>query len=153
MSQTIGRIEEISFYSASLQEDVTLLVYLPVNYTPLHKHTVVIAQDGRDYFQLGKAHRVIERLRETEEIDRTIIVGIPYKNVHDRKEKYFPNEVKNAAYIRFLAHELAPYIDENSYNYLKYAVVINWHNLQNNLIKNRKMSINVILYNRGGRVE
>ncbi|MEC2642892.1 esterase family protein, partial [Bacillus thuringiensis] len=46
MSQTIGRIEEISFYSASLQEDVTLLVYLPVNYTPLHKHTVVIAQDG-----------------------------------------------------------------------------------------------------------
>ena len=37
-------------------------------------------------FQLGKAHRVIERLRETEEIDRTIIVGIPYKNVHDRKE-------------------------------------------------------------------
>lgn len=54
-------------------------VYLPVNYTPLHKHTVVIAQDGRDYFQLGKAHRVIERLRETEEIDRTIIVGIPYK--------------------------------------------------------------------------
>lgn len=113
MSQTIGRIEEISFYSASLQEDVTLLVYLPVNYTPLHKHTVVIAQDGRDYFQLGKAHRVIERLRETEGIDRTIIVGIPYKNVQDRKEKYFPSEVKNAAYIRFLAHELAPYIDEN----------------------------------------
>ncbi len=34
MNQTIGRIEEISFYSASLQEDVTLLVYLPVNYTP-----------------------------------------------------------------------------------------------------------------------
>ncbi len=57
MNQTIGRIEEISFYSASLQEDVTLLVYSPVNYTPLHKHTVVIAQDGRDYFQLGKAHR------------------------------------------------------------------------------------------------
>lgn len=27
------------------------------------------------------------------------------------------------------------------------------HNLQNNLIKNRKKSINVILYNRGGRVE
>ncbi len=101
MSQTIGRIEEISFYSASLQDDVTLLVYLPVNYTPLHKHTVVIAQDGRDYFQLGKAHRVIERLRETEEIDRTIIVGIPYKNVHDRKEKYFPNEVKKCCIYSF----------------------------------------------------
>ncbi|MEN1935687.1 alpha/beta hydrolase-fold protein [Paenibacillus sp. 102] len=113
MNQAIGRIEELSFYSTSLQEEITLLVYLPVNYTPLHKHTVVIAQDGRDYFQLGKAHRVIERLRENEEIDRTIIVGIPYKNVHDRKEKYFPNEVKNSAYIRFLAHELVPYIDEN----------------------------------------
>ncbi len=113
MTQAIGRIEELSFYSTSLQEEMTLLIYLPANYTPLHKHTVVIAQDGRDYFQLGKAHRVIERLRENEEIDRTIIVGVPYKNVHDRKEKYFPNDVKNAAYIRFLAHELVPYIDEN----------------------------------------
>ncbi|CAI8716636.1 alpha/beta hydrolase [Bacillus pseudomycoides] len=113
MNQATGRIEELSFYSTSLQEEITLLVYLPANYTPLHKHTVVIAQDGRDYFQLGKAHRVIERLRENEEIDRTIIVGIPYKNVHDRKEKYFPNDVKNSAYIRFLAHELVPYIDEN----------------------------------------
>ncbi|MDR4241349.1 alpha/beta hydrolase-fold protein, partial [Bacillus mycoides] len=99
---TIGRIEEISFFSTSLQEELTLLVYLPVNYTPLHKHTVVIAQDGRDYFQLGRAHRVMERLRETEEIDRTIIVGIPYKTVHERKEKYLPNDVKNAADIRFL---------------------------------------------------
>lgn len=113
MNQAIGRIEEISFFSTALQEEMTLLVYLPTNYTPLHKHTVVIAQDGKDYFQLGKAHRAIERLRENEEIDRTIIVGIPYKNVHDRKEKYFPNEVNNNAYIRFLAHELAPYIDAN----------------------------------------
>ncbi|MDM5153871.1 alpha/beta hydrolase-fold protein [Bacillus sp. DX1.1] len=112
MNQAMGKIEELSFYSTSLQEEVTLLVYLPANFTPLHKHTIVIAQDGRDYFQLGKAHRVIEQLRENEEIDRTIIVGIPYKNVHDRKEKYFPKDVKNAAYIRFLAHELVPYIDE-----------------------------------------
>ena len=28
-------------------------------------------------------------------------------------KKIFPKRSKNAAYIRFLAHELAPYIDEN----------------------------------------
>ncbi|MGG2066640.1 MULTISPECIES: alpha/beta hydrolase [unclassified Bacillus (in: firmicutes)] len=112
MTQTIGKIEELTFYSKSLQEEISLLVYLPANFTPLHKHTIVIAQDGRDYFQLGKAHRVIESLRETEEIDRTIIVGIPYKDVHDRKEKYHPNGSQNDMYIRFLAHELAPYLDE-----------------------------------------
>lgn len=112
MTQTIGKIEELTFYSKSLQEELTLLVYLPANFTPLHKHTIVIAQDGRDYFQLGKAHRVIESLRETEEIDRTIIVGIPYKDVNNRKEKYHPNGSQNDMYIRFLAHELVPYLDE-----------------------------------------
>ena len=78
MSQTIGELKKFHFIAHHFKK-MLHFVYLPVNYTPLHKHTVVIAQDGRDYFQLGKAHRVIERLRETEEIDRTIIVGIPYK--------------------------------------------------------------------------
>lgn len=112
MKQTMGKLEEISFYSQALQEDVQLLVYLPANFTPLHKHTIVIAQDGKDYMQFGKAHRVIEQLREKEEIDRTIIVGIPYKNPVDRKEKYHPSGSQNAAYIRFLSHELVSYLDE-----------------------------------------
>ncbi len=112
MIQTLGSIQEISFYSASLQEEVTLLVYLPTTYTPLLKHTLVIAQDGKDYFQFGRAGKVIESLQKEGKIERTIIVGIPYKNVEDRKEKYHPNGSQNQAYIRFLAHELAPYLDE-----------------------------------------
>ncbi|MBO9128619.1 esterase family protein [Bacillus sp. 165] len=117
MTQTLGLIQELSLYSTSLQEEITLLVYLPTSYTPLLKHTLVIAQDGKDYFQFGKAGKVIEQLQKEGTIERTIIVGIPYKNVEDRKEKYHPNGSQNEAYIRFLAHELVPYLDEHFSTY------------------------------------
>ncbi|UOY94592.1 esterase family protein [Ectobacillus sp. JY-23] len=111
MTMTKGTLQEITFFSEALQEDMTLLIYLPSGYTPLLKHTVVIAQDGSDYIKFGRAPRVLEALLEEGEIDRTIFVGIPYKDVHDRKEKYHPSGAQNAAYIRFLAHELVPFLD------------------------------------------
>ena len=46
------------------------------------------------------------------EIEDLIIVGIPYRDVHDRRKKYHPDGEQHAAYIRFLAHELVPYLDE-----------------------------------------
>jgi enterochelin esterase-like enzyme len=112
MNMTRGNTQELTFYSESLQEDISLLVYLPSTFTPLLKHTLVIAQDGKDYLQLGRAKRVLEELQTEGKIDRTIFVGIPYKDVNDRKEKYHPNGSQNAAYVRFLAHELVPYLDE-----------------------------------------
>ncbi|GAA3329468.1 hypothetical protein GCM10020331_077650 [Ectobacillus funiculus] len=48
---------------------------------------LVIAQDGKDYFRFGKAASLLDRLDEEEAIDRTIFVGIPYKDVTDRREK------------------------------------------------------------------
>ena len=42
-----------------------------------------------------------------------MIVGVPYKNVKDRREKYHPDGQKHQAYIRFFAQELVPYIDAN----------------------------------------
>lgn len=107
-----GNLQELTFYSQALQEDISLLVYLPSGFTPLLKHTLVMAQDGSDYLRFGRAARVLEKLQEEGTIDRTIFVGIPYKDVFDRKEKYHPNGSQNAAYVRFLAHELVPYLDE-----------------------------------------
>jgi enterochelin esterase-like enzyme len=113
MEQQQGTIEEISFSSNSLGENLTLLIYKPVNFSPLYKYHLVIAQDGDDYFNLGRIARITEELLEEKQIPNTIIVGIPYKDVKDRREKYHPDGEQHLTYIRFLAHELVPYLDQH----------------------------------------
>ncbi|WP_306009282.1 esterase family protein [Bacillus sp. MMSF_3328] len=106
-----GTIKEISFQSRELGEELDILIYLPPSYSPLYKYSLLIAQDGKDYFQMGRAGRAADELLHKREIENVIIVGIPYKNVHDRRSKYHPEGDKHRAYIRFLAHELVPYLD------------------------------------------
>lgn len=105
-------INDIKFDSKELGETLNILVYLPANFSPLYKYNLMIAQDGKDYFQLGRIARVADELLENNEIENVIIVGIPYQNVQDRRRKYHPDGEQNDAYIRFLAHELIPYLDE-----------------------------------------
>ncbi|WP_226670711.1 alpha/beta hydrolase [Metabacillus litoralis] len=112
MSKQTGIVKEHTFYSNSLQEELTLLVYLPENYSPLYKYSLLIAQDGQDYFRLGRVGRQVEALMKDEEIEDVIVIGIPYNDVNDRREKYHPNGSKFDNYVRFLAHELVPYLDK-----------------------------------------
>lgn len=107
-----GTIKDLTFYSYALQEELNLLVYIPANYTPLNKYNMLIASDGKDYFQLGGIARLADRLIANYEIDNLIIVGVPYKNVIDRKRKYIPSGDLHEKYLTFLAHELVPYLDE-----------------------------------------
>jgi enterochelin esterase-like enzyme len=107
-----GTIKELTIYSAELGEDIQLLVYLPANFSPLYKYSLLIAQDGRDYFQLGRIARLADEFLFQREIENLIIVGVPYKNVEDRRKKYHPNGSQNQQYIRFLAHELVPFLDQ-----------------------------------------
>ena len=46
-----GKIEDITIYSKALDEEMQLLIHLPHNYSPLYKYSVLIASDGKDYFQ------------------------------------------------------------------------------------------------------
>lgn len=108
-----GVVQDLTLFSNALQEDMQLLIYLPPNYSPLYKYSILIANDGKDYFQLGRITRVADELYEKKEIENLIIVGVPYKSVKDRREKYHPDGEKHQAYIRFLAQELIPYIDAN----------------------------------------
>jgi enterochelin esterase-like enzyme len=94
-----------------LGEDLQLLIYLPANYSPLYKYSLLIAQDGRDYFQLGRISRFADEFLFKKEIENLIIVGVPYKDVKDRRRKYHPDGEQNQQYIRFLAHELVPFLD------------------------------------------
>jgi len=112
MSFPKGTIKELTIYSAELREDIQLLVYLPANFSPLYKYSLLIAQDGRDYFQLGRIARLADEFLFQREIENLIIVGVPYKNVEDRRKKYHPNGSQNQQYIRFLAHELVPFLDQ-----------------------------------------
>ncbi|MBM7647512.1 enterochelin esterase-like enzyme [Bacillus ectoiniformans] len=107
-----GTIEDVSLYSKELGEEITFLVYLPANFSPLYKYSLLICQDGKDYFQMGRLPRVADELLANEEIENLIIVGVPYADVHDRRRKYHPDGEQQGAYIRFLAHELVPYLDE-----------------------------------------
>ncbi|MEH7110127.1 alpha/beta hydrolase, partial [Bacillus sp. JJ1764] len=107
-----GSMKEISFFSMELQEELQLLIYLPANFSPLYKYSLLIAQDGRDYFQLGRIGRIADEHLFNREMENLIIVGVPYKNVEDRRQKYHPEGSQNKQYIRFLAHELVPYLDQ-----------------------------------------
>ena len=57
-----GKIEDITIYSKALGEEMQLLIHLPHNYSPLYKYAVLIASDGKDYFQYGRIGRVVDRI-------------------------------------------------------------------------------------------
>ncbi|MHC0038684.1 alpha/beta hydrolase [Pseudoneobacillus sp. C159] len=107
-----GFTKDYTLYSHSLKEDIELLIYFPSSFTPLYKYHLLIAQDGHDYFRLGRIATIADELIPKKEMVNTIIVGIPYRDVDDRRQKYHPNGQKNSAYIRFLAHELVPFLDK-----------------------------------------
>lgn len=107
-----GTVQDVKLYSDALQEDIQLLIYIPANYSPLYKYTMLIASDGKDYFQYGRITRVVDELLENKEIENIIFVGVPYKSVEDRLKKYHPTGEQHDAYLRFLAHELVPFLDE-----------------------------------------
>lgn len=106
-----GTIQDHSIYSTELNEEISFLVYVPADFSPMFTYTFLICQDGKDYFQMGRLPRVADELLAEEEIEPLIIVGIPYNDKHDRRDKYHPDGEKQQAYIRFLAHELVPYLD------------------------------------------
>ncbi|WBL16330.1 alpha/beta hydrolase [Sutcliffiella sp. NC1] len=117
MEQKKGTMLERTLYSKELEEEVKLMIYTPANFSPLYKYHLLIAQDGQDYFSLGRIGRIADELLEGKEIQNLIIVGIPYLDVQDRREKYHPNGSKNASYIRFLGQELVPFLDKEFPSY------------------------------------
>ncbi|MDR7000769.1 alpha/beta hydrolase-fold protein [Neobacillus niacini] len=112
MSFPKGTIKELTFQSLELGEEIQLLVYLPANFSSLYKYSLLIAQDGKDYFQLGRIGRLADELLFERKVENLIMIGIPYKNVEDRRRKYHPDGDQNKQYIRFLAHELVPFIEK-----------------------------------------
>lgn len=98
--------------SSYLREKMTLKIYQPESFTPLYKYHICIMQDGNDYFQLGRVATLSDRLHDEYEIENTIFVGIHYQDRQDRLKKYHPDGEQHDAYVKFLVHEVVPYLDE-----------------------------------------
>ncbi len=112
-----GNITDNYIDSRFLQEKINMKIYLPENYSPLYTYQLLIALDGDDYLQKGKLPTLASELIENKEMEQTIIVMLPYHSVEDRYEKYHPNGTKNKQFIRFLAEELVPFIEESYKTY------------------------------------
>lgn len=115
-----GNIVDDFINSRFLHEKIRLKTFLPNNFSPLYTYQLLIAQDGDDYLQKGKLASVASLLLEKKEINNCIIVMIPYQSIEDRYNKYHPNGTKNNEYIRFLAEELVPFL-ENKYHTFELA--------------------------------
>jgi enterochelin esterase-like enzyme len=107
-----GSITDDKINSTYLNEEIELLIFTPARFSPLVKYPVLIAQDGRDYFQLGKLAKTADRLMDEGEIQDLIIIGVNHKGIDDRTAKYDPTGDKHEEYIRFMSIELPAYINE-----------------------------------------
>ncbi|KSU84898.1 MULTISPECIES: alpha/beta hydrolase [Fictibacillus] len=113
-----GTIDEQTLHSKELNEQVPLLVYYPPAFTTLKKYPVLIAQDGPDYFQLGRLASTADDLIQSQDIEPMIIIGIAHHRGDDRYQKYHPNGLKHSSYLRFMSNELPTYINHEFNTYL-----------------------------------
>ncbi|WP_173916918.1 esterase family protein [Halobacillus sp. Marseille-Q1614] len=107
-----GNMQDYTISSRYLDEEMTLKVYTPENYSPLYKYHFCIMQDGNDYFQMGRAATLSDQLHAEREIENTIFIGIHYNDKYDRREKYHPDGEKQGDYVNFLVREVVPFLDE-----------------------------------------
>ncbi|WP_062231474.1 alpha/beta hydrolase [Fictibacillus sp. FJAT-27399] len=113
-----GTVYEETIHSKELNEEIPLLIYLPPAFTTLKKYPVLIAQDGPDYFQLGRLASTADDMIQANEIEEMIIIGIFHKRGEDRHHKYHPKGEKHNAYIRFMSLDLPSYVQEKFNTYL-----------------------------------
>ncbi|WP_100011502.1 alpha/beta hydrolase [Lentibacillus sediminis] len=107
-----GTFTERTIDSDYLKEQMTVKIYKPESFSRLYKYNICIMQDGDDYFQMGRVATLSDRLHDSAEINNTVFAGIHYQDKFDRRKKYHPSGEQNAAYTKFLVHEVVPLLDE-----------------------------------------
>ncbi|WP_167629858.1 alpha/beta hydrolase [Listeria valentina] len=106
-----GKMLEEKLFSKHLNEEMEVIIYLPKQYSPLYKYPLFIIQDGKDYIRFGKLPKLVDELTDSSQIQKSVFAFLPYKTVEDRRRKYHPDGEQNEAYVRFLAHELVPFLE------------------------------------------
>ena len=100
--------------SKFLNYDHDVHVYLPPGCTEDIKYPVIYLNDGYDYVEFAATPYVLDRMIKENKIDPVIAVFVTPPN---RFEPKFPNRMTeygmNDDYVKFLADELVPFIDNN----------------------------------------
>lgn len=106
-----GTQQDVTFHSEILDHSFDLRIYTPDGFTPMSTYHLIIAQDGKDYFRLGHLVRYAEQAMEEGAPD-TVIVGVPYPSVRQRRNWYHPDEDGHTDYLQFMASELLPFMEK-----------------------------------------
>ncbi|KGX92730.1 hypothetical protein N781_15585 [Pontibacillus halophilus JSM 076056 = DSM 19796] len=107
-----GTTVEREIHSQYLDETLIVKIYRPASFSSLYKYHICIMQDGDDYYKFGRIQTLSDRFHEDRSIENTVFAGIHYKDKFDRREKYHPEGARREAYMKFLAHEVVPLLDE-----------------------------------------
>jgi predicted alpha/beta superfamily hydrolase len=109
-----------NFYSNSLKNERTIVVWLPESYETERqkRYPVLYMHDGQNLFDPHTSYigvdwqmdETADSLIKKGEIQEIIIVGI--YNTPDRIEEYSDTE-KGRAYMDFIIHDVKPFIDNN----------------------------------------
>jgi enterochelin esterase-like enzyme len=97
--------------SVHLQESRVVRIALPPGYNELLTYPVIYCQDGEDFINFGRIVTQLTRLVLDEGVEPAIIAAVDV-NKTVRTEEYSPEGSRFAAYSRFFAEELIPFVEE-----------------------------------------
>ncbi|GIP32317.1 esterase family protein [Paenibacillus sp. J2TS4] len=97
-------------YSASLQTEREISVYLPPGYNELLSYPVVYCQDGVEFLNYGRIATTANQLILEEDMEPPIIVGV-HVDLENRTEEYSPDGERFDAYCHFWTDEMMPEIE------------------------------------------
>ncbi len=101
-----GTVEAHWMQSQILGERRTFWLYFPPRYHPRNAYATIYANDGDGYLRYADLPRLLDHLIERGEIQPCLAVLI---KPNDREKEY----ARNNQYVRFLANELVPWVDDN----------------------------------------
>ena len=100
-----GRLESHWLNSREMQARFTFYVYMPPRFDSNQKYPTTYWNDGTDYLRFGNLARILDYLIGNRRVPPCIAVFV---KPNDRRIEY----TLNNQYVRFLANELVPRVDE-----------------------------------------
>src|SRR5699024_9865038 len=98
--------------STILNETIDFQYYIPKRFDIKEKYHVYYMFDSQDFFKYAHIDRVYETLIKNNEIEKTIIVGIPYPNVEWRNHRLQPEGAHTEKLMELIAKECVSFVDE-----------------------------------------
>jgi len=103
------KIEGHTLYSAHLQEERNLKVFLPPDYDEGRRYPVLYCHDGLEFFTHGRIATIAHEMILAGRLHPLIIVGIAVSRTH-RTDDYALSGNRHEAYRQFVVDECLPYI-------------------------------------------